>query len=82
MKVTIDKVQKTVTVHESENIAEVIEFLTAAGIDLKKYKLNVQSQPIFIPYSIPMPAYPVYPVCPTVQPYLPDGTYRPGLITY
>ena len=82
MKITIDKVQKTVTVHESENIAEVIDFLTAAGIDLKEYKLNVESQTVFIPYSTPMPVYPIYPAYPTVQPYTPDWTYRPGLITY
>lgn len=81
MKITIDKVQKTVTVHESENIAEVIDFLTKAGIDLKEYKLVVENNNVFIPYPV-YPTYPVYPQFPTVQPYQPDWTYGPGFITY
>ena len=81
MKITIDKVHKTVNVHESENIAEVIDFLTKAGIDLKEYKLVVENNNVFIPYPV-YPTYPVYPQFPTVQPYQPDWTYRPGFITY
>ena len=75
MKITIDKVHKTVNVHESENIAEVIEFLTKAGIDLKEYKLVVENTNTYIPY-------PVYPQFPLTNPCMPDWTYRPGIITY
>lgn len=67
MKITIDKVQKIVTVHESENIAEVIDFLTKAGIDLKEYKLNTENQTIYIPYQQPT-VTPYYPVWPQIYP--------------
>ena len=85
MKITIDKVQKTVNVHESENIAKVIDFLTSTGIDLKEYRLITNSDAVFIPVTLPapsLPSYPVYPQFPMVNPYQPDWTYRPGFITY
>ncbi len=68
MKITIDKVQKTVNVHESENIAEVIDFLTKAGIDLKEYKLDVENGIVYIPYQQPSiaPYYPSWPIYPIV----------------
>lgn len=85
MKITIDKTNKTVTVHFAENIEEVFEFLTTAGIDLKEYRLIPNSDTVFVPVSLPLPvpSYPNYPYYhPTLPPYQPDWTYRPGFITY
>ena len=85
MKITIDKTAKTVMIHEHTNIAEVMEFLKGAGIDLKEYTLI--SNTVFVtvkesvPQLTPFPVYPNYPVYPT-SPLCPDWTYRPGIITY
>lgn len=80
MKITIDTVNKTIEVHESGTLAEIIEFLEKSKIDLKEYKFIKET--VFIPYhTITEKVTPVIPYQP-VQPYFPDWTWRPGTIVY
>jgi len=82
MKITIDTVNKTIEVHESGTLAEIIEFLELSKIDLKEYKFVQKQETVFIPYhTITEKVTPVVPYHPAT-PYYPDWTWRPGTIIY
>jgi len=82
MKITIDTVNKTIEVHESGTLAEIIEFLELSKIDLKEYKFVQTLETVFVPYHTKtekvIPGLPYQPV----TPYYPDWTWRPGTIVY
>jgi len=83
MKITIDTVNKTIEVHESGTLAEIIEFLELSKIDMKEYKFVQKQETVFIPYH----TYPVKYLEPKFCDYTDhefkfDHLYSPGLVTY
>lgn len=82
MKITIDTVNKTIEVHESGTLAEIIEFLEQSKIDLKEYKFVQNHETVFIPYHTFPVQTPVYPHWNPTDEFHFDHLYRPGLVTY
>ena len=83
MKITIDTTEKTVRVHGNPPVLAVYDFLQKAGIDLNEYTLITETEYNYIPAPV-LPSYPVYPIMPiypVINPYQPDWTYKPGIVT-
>ncbi len=66
MKITIDEINKRITVEQPVIIQELLNFLTSHNIDLNEYTLDTTVY-AYYPY---IPSYPVCPSTPTIYPII------------
>lgn len=81
MKITIDTVNKTIEVNQSDSISEVIDFLKQLNLDPAEYRFVSNDNIVFIPHhTTPIKFY--EPLWVLNDQFYFDHLYRPNMVTY